>query len=126
MISLLVTSVKSFLNVGIDIFVKILGCNFISERVGVGEEKFYLIPIFSLNIVVMKVIHQGFTQVKNAQTKIDRLIKVKLCLLHMNSNEVFIEDRTAIIVWLGCLFWCQNFWSVTAISSIYSIGPNYS
>ena len=48
------------------------------------------IPIFNLNIVVMKVIHQGFTKVKNDHTKIDGLIKVKLCILHMNSNEVFI------------------------------------
>ena len=52
----------------------------------------------------MKIIHQEFTQVENAHTKIDLLIKVKLCLLRMNSNEVFIEDRTIIIVWLGCQF----------------------
>ena len=50
----------------------------------------------------MKVIHQGFTQVKKADTKIDWFIKVKLCLLHVNGNEVFIRDRTTIIVWLGC------------------------
>ena len=50
----------------------------------------------------MKVVHQGFAQVKNAHTKIDWLIKVKLCLLHVNGNEVFIEDRTMIKVWLGC------------------------
>ena len=49
----------------------------------------------------MKVVHQGFTQVKNAHTKIDRLITVKRCLLHVNGNEVFIEDRQTIIVWLG-------------------------
>ena len=41
----------------------------------------------------MKVIHLGFTQVKNTHTKIDWLIKVKLCLLHVNGNEIFIEDR---------------------------------
>ena len=46
----------------------------------------------------MKVIHQGFNKVKNGHTMLDWLIKVKLCLLHMNSNEIFIEDRTAIIV----------------------------
>ena len=78
MISRVVTSVKSFLNVVVDIFVKIFGLNFICERVSVGEELFCLILILSLNIVVMKVIHQGFTQVKNAHTKIDRLIKVAL------------------------------------------------
>ena len=49
----------------------------------------------------MSVVHQGFTQVKNAYTKIDWFIKVKLCL-HVNGNEVFIEDRTTIIVWPGC------------------------
>ena len=38
MISLVVTSVKPFINVGVDIFVKIFGPNFICERVGVGEE----------------------------------------------------------------------------------------
>ena len=38
MISRVVTSVKPFLNVGVDIFVKFFGLNFISERVGVGEE----------------------------------------------------------------------------------------
>ena len=48
------------------------------------------------------LIHQGFTQVENAHTKIDWLIKVKLCLLHVNCNEVFIEDRTTIKVCLGC------------------------
>ena len=53
----------------------------------------------------MKVIHQGFTQVRNAHTKIDWLIKVKLCLLHVNGNEVFIEDCTTIIVWLAASFW---------------------
>ena len=55
-----------------------------------------------VNIVVMKVIHQGFTQVKNAHTTINWLIKVKLCPLNVNGNEVFIKDRTTIIVWLGC------------------------
>ena len=50
----------------------------------------------------MKVIHQGFTKVKNAHTKIDWLIKVKLCLLHVNGDEVFIKDRATIIVGLGC------------------------
>ena len=50
----------------------------------------------------MKVIHQGFTEIQNAHTKIHWLIKVKLCLLHVNGNEVFDEDRTTIIVWLGC------------------------
>ena len=50
----------------------------------------------------MKFTHQGFTQVKNAHTKLDWLIKVKLCLLHVNGNVVFIEDRTTITVWLGC------------------------
>ena len=78
---------------------------------GVRNRKFYLMPNDSYekfhlaskgNIVVMKVIHQGFTQVKNAHIKIDCLIKVKLCLLHVNSNEVFIEDRTMINIWLGC------------------------
>ena len=49
----------------------------------------------------MKVTHQRFTQVNNAHTKIDRLIKVKLCLLHVNDNEVFIEDRAANIACLG-------------------------
>ena len=38
MISRIVTCVKPFLNVGVDIFVKIFGSNFISERVSVGEE----------------------------------------------------------------------------------------
>ena len=38
MISRVVTSVKPFLNVGADIFVKIFGLNLICERVGVGEE----------------------------------------------------------------------------------------
>ena len=61
---------------------------------------FDLSPFIGLNIVVMKVILIGFTQVKNAHTKIDWLIKVKLSFLHVNGNEVFIEDRTAIIVWL--------------------------
>ena len=65
------------------------GLNFICERAGVG-------------IVVMKVVHQGFTEVKNAHAKIDWLIKVKRCLLHVNGNEVFIKDRTTIIDWLGC------------------------
>ena len=46
----------------------------------------------------MEVIHQEFIQVKNAHTKIDWLIKVKFRLLHVNGNEVFIEDRTMIIV----------------------------
>ena len=50
----------------------------------------------------MKVIHQGYTQVKNAHNKIDWLIKVKLCLPHMNGNEVFIEDLVANIAWLSC------------------------
>ena len=73
MISRVVTCVKPFLNVGLDIFVKMFGPNFISERVSVSEE-FGVISIFSLNIVVMKVVHQGFTQVENARTKIDRFI----------------------------------------------------
>ena len=47
----------------------------------------------------MEVIYQGFTQVKNAHTKIDWLTKIKLCLLHVNGDEVFIKDRTTIIVW---------------------------
>ena len=102
MISWVVTNVKPFLNVGVDIFVKIFGLNFICERVSVGEELFCVIPIFSFNIVVMKVIHKGFAQVKNVHTKIDWFIKVKLCLLHVNGNLVFIEYRTMIIVWLGC------------------------
>ena len=102
MISRVVTSVKPFLNFGVDIFVKIVGPNFICERVSAGEELFYLSTILGLNIVVMKVIHQGLTQVKNAHTKIDWFIEVKLCLLHVNGNEVFIEDRTTNIVWLGC------------------------
>ena len=38
MVSWAVTSVKPFLNVGVDIFAKIFGLNFICERVGVGEE----------------------------------------------------------------------------------------
>ena len=38
MISRVVTSVNSFLNVGVDIFVNIFGLNFICERVGDGEE----------------------------------------------------------------------------------------
>ena len=71
-------------------------------RVGVGEYQCCLITILGLNIVVMKVIHHGFSQVKNAHTKIDWLIKVKLCLLHVNGNAVFIEDRAKIIVWPGC------------------------
>ena len=49
----------------------------------------------------MKVVHQGFTQVENAHTKIDWLIKVKLCLLRVNGNKVFIEDRTTIKVCLS-------------------------
>ena len=64
-----------------------------------------VIPILGLNIVVTKVIHHGFTEVKNAHNKIDWLIKVKLCLLHVNGNEVFIEDRTTIIVGLVASFW---------------------
>ena len=60
------------------------------------------ISIFSLNIRVMKVIHQGFTQVKNTHTKINWFINVKLCLLHVNDNEVFNKDCTTIKVWLGC------------------------
>ena len=70
MISWIVTSVKPFLNFGDDIFVKIFGCYFLCERVSVGEENFCVIPIFCLNTVVMKVIHQGFTH-----TKIDGLLK---------------------------------------------------
>ena len=66
------------------------------------EEKSCIIPIFSLNIVVMKVIHEAFTQVKDAHTNIDLFIKVKLCPLHMNGNEVFTEDRATNIVWLRC------------------------
>ena len=58
MVSWVVTSVKPFLNVGIDIFVEIFCLNFICERVSVGEELFCVIPIFSFNIVVMKVIHK--------------------------------------------------------------------
>ena len=38
MISRVFTSVKPFLNVGVDIFVKIFALNFIFERVGVGKE----------------------------------------------------------------------------------------
>ena len=38
MISWVVTSVKPFLNVGVDMFVQIVGLNFICERVSVGEE----------------------------------------------------------------------------------------
>ena len=50
----------------------------------------------------MKVIHEGFTQVKNAHTKIDWFNKIKLCLLHVNGDEIFIEDRTTIIAYIGC------------------------
>ena len=98
MISRLLTSVKPFLNVGVDSFVKIFRFNFICERVSVGVGYFCVIPIYSLNIVVMTVIHQGFTQVKNTHTKIEWLTKVKLSSLPVNGNEVFIEDRTTIIV----------------------------
>ena len=77
-------------------------------------------PIFSLNIVVMKVIDQGFTQVKIAHT-IDRLITVKLCLLRMKSNEVFIKDRTAIIVWLGCQFLATSSADINRISTLFLI-----
>ena len=75
MISRAVTSIKPFLNVGVDIFVKIFGLNFICEIVDVGEEYFYLIPIFSLNIVVMKVILQGFTQVKKLIPRLTGFLK---------------------------------------------------
>ena len=92
MIWRVVTTVKPFLNIWIDIFVKIFGLNFICERVDVGEELFCLISILGHNIFVTKVIRQGFTQVKNAHTKIDWFIKVKLCLLHVNGNDVFIES----------------------------------
>ena len=62
----------------------------------------------------MKVIHQGFTDVKNAHTKIDLFIKVKCCLLHGNGDEVFIEDRASIKVCIGCWF----FGSLDAMTSI--------
>ena len=47
--------------------------------------------IVALNIVVLKVVRHGFTQVKKAHTKLDWLIKVKLCLLHVNGNEIFVQ-----------------------------------
>ena len=49
----------------------------------------------------MKVVDQGFAQVENAHSNIDWLIDAKRCLLLVNGNEVFIEDRTTIIAWLG-------------------------
>ena len=72
----------------------------------------------------MKVLHHGFNQVKNAHTKIDRLIKVKLCILHMNSNDVFIEDRTSIIVWHGCRFCATLSVDINRISTLFLIFSN--
>ena len=69
----------------------------------------------------MKVIHQGFTQIKNAHTKIDWLIKVKLCLLHVNGNEVFIEDRTTITVGLAASFWAALPDDINRISTLFLI-----
>ena len=69
----------------------------------------------------MKVIHQGFIQVTNAHTKIDWLIKVKLCLLHVNGNELFIDDRTTIIVCLGCQFWATLSDDINRISTQFLI-----
>ena len=119
MFSRVVTSVTPFLNVRIDIFVKIIGLNLICERFSVGEEKFSVIPICSLNIVDMKVIHQGFTQIRNVHTKTDWLIKVKLCLPHVNGSEVFIEYRAANIVWIGCAsFWATLSDDISRISTL--------
>ena len=69
----------------------------------------------------MKVIHQGFTQVKNAHTMLDWLNKVKFCLLHVNGTEVFIEDRTAIIVWLRCSFWSTLSDDIKRIPTLFLI-----
>ena len=70
-------------------------------------------------MVVMKVIHQGFTQIKNAHTRIDWLIKVELCLLHVNGNDVFIEDRTTIIVWPGASFLATSSDDINRISALF-------
>ena len=48
MISRVFTSVKPFVNVWVDIFVKIFGLNFICERVSVGEDYFGVILILGV------------------------------------------------------------------------------
>ena len=60
-ISRVVTSVKPFLTVGVDIFVKSLVLIYYARELESVKSNVCLIPVLGLNIVVMKVIHQGFT-----------------------------------------------------------------
>ena len=69
----------------------------------------------------MKVVHQQFTEVENVHTRIAWLIKVKLCLLHVNGNKVFIEDRTTIIVSLAASVWVTLSDDINRISTLFLI-----
>ena len=55
----------------------------------------------------------------NSRWMIDWLIKIKLCLLHVNGDEIFIEDRTTIIVWLVCQFWTTLSDVINRISTLF-------
>ena len=64
----------------------------------------------------MKVVHQGFSHVENAHTKIGWLIKVKLCLHHMNGNEASSKIVQQSKFGLAASFWANLSHDINRIS----------
>ena len=78
-------------------------------------------PHISLNIVVMKVIHQGFTQVKNAHTKTDWLTKANLCLFIWMAMRFSSKIVQQSYFDLAASFWAALCDDINRISTIFLI-----
>src|SRR6218665_254741 len=74
MIDCVVTRIESCVNILSNIFVKVFFLYFICEGICISKWQFSPLVVLWKDVIVMKVVHQGFAQVQYAHTQIYWLI----------------------------------------------------
>jgi len=71
---------------------------FIHQRIRISHEQCRFWPVLFLDVIIMKLIHQGLWQIEHWHYEIDWFIENKFRFFHVHCNKIFSEDCRSFII----------------------------
>ena len=87
------TCVESGGNIAGNVFLEIICCDAINERVSVHVTQLKVCAILGLYVVIIKLIHNDLTQIEDGLLEIDRFVHDDSDLSHLAPHQVLAEDN---------------------------------
>ena len=86
------THVEPSLDITSDVFVEIVSLDVVNQGVSVHVTQLKILTILWLHVVVVELVHDNLTQVKDGLPEIDGFVHYDLDLSHLVPHQVLTED----------------------------------